>query len=148
VKERVTADYRKEKKAEQLLEKATAAVTGASALQDIATKLQVAVTPITSQTFENANVAYIGPDATFIGTVFGTKTTGKILGPVKGDNAVYIYNISRFTDGPNGFDAAAYQSEIQNQLGQRLEYGSFDVLKQLRNVEDFRGKFDEKATLR
>lgn len=141
VKERVTADYRKEKKAEQLLEKATAAVTGATALQDIATKLQVAVTPITSQTFENANVAYIGPDATFIGTVFGTKTTGKILGPVKGDNAVYIYNISKFTDGPNGFDATAYQTEIQNQLGQRLEYGSFDVLKQLRNVEDFRYKF-------
>lgn len=141
VKDRVTADYRKEKKAEQLLEKVKTAMAGAGTLADIATKLQVAVTPVVGQTFENPNVAYIGPDNTFIGTVFGTKTTGKIVGPIKGDNAIYVANIIRFSDGPQVPDYAPYKAEIISQLAQRVEYGSFEVLKEMKNVKDNRYKF-------
>lgn len=140
-KERVTADYRKDKKAEQLMEKVKTAMAGAGTLQDIAAKLQVAVTPVVGQTFENANVAYIGPDNTFIGTIFGTKTTGKIVGPIKGDNAVYVANIIRFSDGPQVPDYAPYKAEIMSQLAQRVEYGSFEVLKEMKNVKDNRAKF-------
>lgn len=141
VKERVTVDYRKEKKAEQLMEKVKTAMTGAATVQDIATKLQVAVTPIVGQTLENGNIAYIGPDNTFIGTIFGTKTTGKIVGPIKGDNAVYVANIIRFTDGTSVPDYVPFKAEIQNQLSQRVEYGTFDVLKEMKNVKDNRYKF-------
>jgi peptidyl-prolyl cis-trans isomerase D len=141
VKERVTADYRKDKKAEQLIEKAKTAIAGAATVQDLATKLQVAVTPIVNQSFENPNIAYVGPDNTFIGSVFGTKTTGKIVGPFKGDNAVYVANIIRFSDGPQVPDYAPYKAEIQSQLSQRLEYGSFEVLKELKDVKDNRYKF-------
>jgi peptidyl-prolyl cis-trans isomerase D len=141
VKERLTADFRKEKKADQLMEKVKAEMAGATTLQDIATKLQVAVTPIVGQTMENSNIAYIGPDNTFIGTIFGTETIGKIIGPIKGDNAVYVANIIRFSDGPQVPEYTAYKEEIQNQLSQRMEYGSFDVLKQLKDVKDNRYKF-------
>jgi peptidyl-prolyl cis-trans isomerase D len=141
VKERLTADFRKEKKAEQLMEKVKAEMAGATTLQDIATKLQVAVTPIVGQTMENSNIAYIGPDNTFIGTIFGTETIGKIIGPIKGDNAVYVANIIRFSDGPQVPEYTAYKDEIQNQLSQRMEYGSLDVLKQLKDVKDNRYKF-------
>jgi peptidyl-prolyl cis-trans isomerase D len=141
VKERLTADFRKEKKADQLMEKVKAEMAGATTLQDIATKLQVAVTPIVGQTMENSNIAYIGPDNTFIGTIFGTETIGKIIGPIKGDNAVYMANIIRFSDGPQVPEYTAYKEEIQNQLSQRMEYGSFDVLKQLKDVKDNRYKF-------
>lgn len=141
VKERVAADYRKEKKADMLIEKAQAAMTGSNSVQDVATKLQVALTPVVGQTFENSNIPYVGPDNTFIGTVFGTKTTGKLVGPFKGDNAVYVCNIIRFSDGPQVPDYAPYKAEIQGQLSQRLEYGSFEVLKDLKNVKDSRYKF-------
>jgi peptidyl-prolyl cis-trans isomerase D len=141
VQERVTVDYRKEKKAEQLMEKAKTAMAGAATMQDVATKLQVAVTPIVEQKFENSNIPYVGPDNTFIGTVFGTKTTGKIVGPFKGDNAVYVCNIIRFSDGPQAPDYVPYKAELQSQLAQRMEYGSFEVLKELKNVKDNRFKF-------
>ncbi|MES2558676.1 MAG: SurA N-terminal domain-containing protein [Bacteroidota bacterium] len=141
VKDRVTADYRKDKKAEQLIEKVKTAMSGAGTLQDIATKLQVAVTPVVGQTFENPNVAYVGPDNTFIGTIFGTKTTGKIVGPIKGDNAIFVANIIRFSDGPQVPDYAPYKAEIISQLSQRVEYGSFEVLKEMKNVKDNRYKF-------
>lgn len=141
VKERLTADYRKEKKAEQLMETVKTQMAGATTIQDIATKLQVAVTPIVGQTFENANIAYIGPDNSFIGTIFGTSTTGKIVGPIKGDNAVYVANIIRFSDGPQVPEYNAYKDEIQNQLSQRMEYGTFEVLKEMKDVKDNRYKY-------
>jgi peptidyl-prolyl cis-trans isomerase D len=140
-KEQVTADYRKEKKAEQLIEKMKTAMAGAATVQDVANKLQAAVTPIVGQSFENSNIPYIGADNTFIGTVFGTKTTGKVIGPLKGDNAVYVCNIIRFSDGPQVPDYAPYKAELQSQLSQRMEYGSFEVLKELKNVKDNRYKF-------
>jgi len=141
VKELVKVDYLKEKKAEQLTEKVKTAMTGATTVQDIANKLQVAVTPIVGQTFENGNIAYIGPDNKFIGTIFGSKTIGKIVGPIKGDNAIYVANIIRFSEGPQVPDYAPYKSELQSQQSQRMEYGSFDVLKELKNVKDNRYKF-------
>jgi peptidyl-prolyl cis-trans isomerase D len=141
VKERLTADYRKEKKAEQLMEKVKNDMAGAATIQDVATKLQAAVTPIVGQTFENSSIAYIGPDNTFIGTIFGTNTLNKVIGPIKGDNAIYVANIFRFSDGPQVPEYSAYKAEIQNQLSQRMEYGTFEVLKEMKNVKDNRYKF-------
>jgi peptidyl-prolyl cis-trans isomerase D len=141
VKERVLADYRKEKKAEQLIEKAKTAMAGTTNLNDIATKLQVAVTPLAGQTFENANIAYIGPDNSFVGTLMGTKTTGKIAGPVKGDNAVYVYTVSKFNEAPATTDYTQYKSEAQQALSSRVEYASFETLKDLMKVKDNRFMF-------
>jgi peptidyl-prolyl cis-trans isomerase D len=140
-KPRLEADYRKDKKADQLYEKATTAMAGVKSIQDLATKLQLSVTPIVGQTFDNSNIAYIGPDMKMVGTLFGTKTIGKMFGPVKGDNAVYVYAINKFTEAPEMKDLTAYKTEVQNQLSQRVEYATFETLKELKKVEDFRYKF-------
>ncbi len=140
-KARIEADYRKEKKAEQLMEKAQVAVSGASDLQSIATKLQVSVSPLMGQTFENNNIAYVGPDNVMVGTLFGTKTQGKILGPVKGDNAVYIYMIKKVNEAPATTDYSIYKTEVQGQLANRVEYATFETLKELKNVKDNRYLF-------
>jgi peptidyl-prolyl cis-trans isomerase D len=142
VKEKVLADYRKERKAEMLVEKAQTAITANSAdINKLAADLQSFVVPTTTQTFEAANVAYIGVDNLFIGTLFGTKEKGKILGPVKGDNAVYIYVLNNITKGDNVTDYTDYKNEIRTQNAQRLEYGSFDLLKELYGTKDNRFRF-------
>jgi peptidyl-prolyl cis-trans isomerase D len=141
VKTRVEADYRKEKKAEMLIEKANAALAGATNIQAVATKLQLSVTPMPGQTFENANVPYLGPDNTMIGTLFGTKTTGKLTGPIKGDNGVYIFAINKINAAPAATDLTAYKTEALSQLTQRVEYATFEALKELKKVEDNRYRF-------
>ncbi len=140
-KDRVTADYRKDKKAEQLIEKSKVAMEGAANLQAVATKLQSTVVPVTAQNFENGNIAYVGPDNTFVGTLFGSKAGTKILGPLKGDNAVYVYAITKFNEPEAVTDYTAVKSELQMQLNQRFEYGSLDALKELFKVTDNRYKF-------
>lgn len=143
VKQRVETDYRKEKKAEMLLEKAAEAVKGATSIHDVAGKLQLAVTPIAGQTFENNNIAYVGPDNTMVGTLFGSvKAVNKLSAPVKGDNAVYVYVISKVNEAPADADVSSYKGEVQAQLAQRVEYGTFDALKDLKKVEDYRYRFN------
>jgi hypothetical protein len=125
-----------------LIEKAQTAITANSAdINKLAADLQSFVVPTTTQTFEAANVAYIGVDNLFIGTLFGTKEKGKILGPVKGDNAVYIYVLNNITEGDNVTDYTDYKNEIRTQNAQRLEYGSFDLLKELYGTKDNRFRF-------
>jgi len=141
VKEKVEAEYRKDKKAEMLIEKANAAITGSSKLQDVGTKLKIPVTPLAGQNFENTNIAYIGPDQTFVGTLMGTTATNKILGPVKGDNAVYVYSVTKINVAPKVDDINLYKNEIQQQLSQKAESNSFEVLKDLYKVKDNRFMF-------
>lgn len=142
VKNRVEVDYRKDKKAEQLIEKANTALTGAANIQAVAAKLQLSVTPLTAQSFDNNNIAYVGPDNAMVGTLFGTKATGKLSGPVKGDNAVYVYTINKVNPAPAITDLSTYKNEVQQQLSQRIEYGTFDALKDLKKVEDYRFRFN------
>jgi peptidyl-prolyl cis-trans isomerase D len=134
-------EYRKEKKAEQLIEKANTAMTGASDMQTISNKLQVPVTPTTGLTFENANIAYVGADNTFTGTLFGATVNGKISGPVKGDQAVYLFKLNKFNDAPAIADFSAFKIELLGNLSQRMEYGAMEVLKEINNVKDNRAKF-------
>jgi peptidyl-prolyl cis-trans isomerase D len=141
VKSRLEVEYRKEKKGEQLIEKANTAMAGASNIQDVANKLQLSVTPLAGQTFENNNIAYVGPYNLLVGTLFGTKTTGKLSGPVKGDNAVYIFAVNKVNEAPEMKDFTIYKNEAQAQLSQRIEYGTFDALKDLKKVEDNRYRF-------
>jgi peptidyl-prolyl cis-trans isomerase D len=139
-KDRVETDFRKEKKAEMLMEKATTAMAGSANLQDIAGKLKTPVTPVKSLTFESGNIPYIGPDNSFAGNVFGTATIGKILGPIKGDGGVYIYNKLK-TDCPKIENEKQIQTELQMGLSQKMESASFEALKDLRKVKDNRFMF-------
>ena len=140
-KDRVTNDYRKDKKAEQLTEKLKVAMEGATTLDALSRKLNQAVTPVASQTFENASVPYVGFDQSFTGTIAGTSALNKLIGPSKGDAAVYAFQISKITPAPETKDFSAQKNEILNSAQQKMEYGYFEVLKDIRNVKDNRYLF-------
>lgn len=143
-RERVLADYRKEKKLELLYAKAeTALKENASAtIEELAAKLETSATPVAYQTFESGNVAFVGIDNTFIGKLFGNPNVkDKITGPVKGDNAVYIYKLNSISEGENLSDYTSYKEELRVQKSQRLEFGILDVLKEMYDVKDNRYKF-------
>lgn len=143
VKERVEGDFRKEKKAEMLIEKANTAMTGVTKLQDLSTKLQTPVTPLTGQTFENSNIAYVGPDNTAVGAMLGTTSIAKITGPVKGDNGVYIFSVTKINAAPvmQPQEIKDAKTEYQATLSQRTESGAFDALKEIKHVKDNRFMF-------
>lgn len=140
-KDRVLADYRKDKKAEQLLEKMKTAMEGTTTLDAISRKLNQPVAPVAQLTFENASIPYVGFDPTFAGTVTGTTAVNKLSGPVKGDAAVYAFQITKVTPAPPAANYDAQKQEITNGLAQRFEYNYFELLKDIKNVKDQRHLF-------
>ncbi len=140
-KDRVTNDYRKDKKAEQLSEKLKLAMEGAGTLDALSKKMNQSITPIASQTFENGSIPYVGFDNSFAGTIAGTTGINKLYGPVKGDAAIYAYQVSKITPAPVMTDFNQQKAELNASLQQRVEYSYFEILKELKNVKDNRFLF-------
>ncbi len=140
-KDRVTNDYRKDKKSDQLFEKMKTTMEGATTLDALSHKMNQTVTPVASQTFENASIPYVGFDQSFAGTISGTTTLNKLLGPVKGDAGVYAFQITKINQAAPMKDFSAQKTELTNTFQQKLEYGYFEMLKELRNVKDNRFMF-------
>lgn len=140
-KERVRVDFIKDKKAEQLQEKLKTAMEGATSIEALSTKLNQSVTPVGGLTFDNASIPYVGLDNTFGGAVAGTTQVNKLMGPVKGDVAVYAYQINKVTPAPAITDYTQQKNELATAIQQRIEYGYFEILKELKNVKDNRFLF-------
>lgn len=140
-KTRVEADYIRDKKGEQLTAKMKEAIDGgATTLDAISKKLNLTVTPVGNQSFENTNIAYVGQDNSFVGAVLGS-APGKLQAPFKGDAGVYAFQVNKFTEPAPVKDYTQYKAELKQPASQRLEYGYMDALKDMRNVVDMRYKF-------
>jgi peptidyl-prolyl cis-trans isomerase D len=140
-RERVLTDYKKDKKAEQMSEKMTQAMASGASLESISKSLNQPVTPVPSLTFDNASIPYIGFDPIFAGTVAGTSETNKVKGPIKGDAAVYAYQVVKIVPPAPSQNYDAQKAEISNSLTQKIEYNYFEVLKEIKNVKDNRHLF-------
>jgi peptidyl-prolyl cis-trans isomerase D len=140
-KDRVTADYIKDKKGEQLTEKMKTSAEGATTLEAVSKKLNQPINPVPSFTFENPSVPYTGFDPTFGGVVAGTTALNKLVMPVKGDAGVYAFVTTKITNAPEIKDYTPLKNELANGLQSRLEYGYMDVLKEMKGVEDNRYRF-------
>jgi peptidyl-prolyl cis-trans isomerase D len=139
-RERVLADYRKDKKAEQLMEKMKTAMESNTTLDALSRNLNQALNPVPSQTFENSSVPMVGYDPSFVGTVMGTPA-GKLVGPVKGDGGVYAFQVTKSTPAPAQSDLNNFKTEISSAIQSRIEYSYLEVLKEVKNVKDYRYKF-------
>ena len=134
-------DYRKEKKAEQLLAKMKEAVDGgAITLDALSKKLNLSVTPVGSQNFENTGIAYVGQDNAFVGAVLGS-APNKFVSSFKGDGGIYAYQVNKFTEAPAITDYSSFKAELKQPLSQKVEYGYMETLKDIHNVTDLRYKF-------
>lgn len=140
-KARVQVDYIKEKKAEQLMAKMKEAVdAGASNLDALSKKLNLTITPIGSQTFENTGIAYIGQDNTFVGAVLGS-APNSFVSSFKGDGGIYAFQVNKINEAPAITDYSPYKAELKQPLSQKVEYGFMETLREIHNVTDFRYKF-------
>jgi hypothetical protein len=89
---------------------------GANSIEALSTKINQAVTPVGGLTFENASIPYVGVDNVFGGTVAGTSALNKLMGPVKGDVAVYAYQINKVTPAPAITDYSMQKNELSNRM--------------------------------
>jgi len=138
VKDQVTAEVRKAKKAEVIIDKMKNA--GTASIDDIAQKLNTTATDADNITLTNIYIPGIGNEAKLVGTVFGTKEN-KLTGPVRGENGVTIALVKSFRNAAEGGDPTTNQKSLADQLRSRSEYEVFNALKEKADIVDNRGRF-------
>jgi peptidyl-prolyl cis-trans isomerase D len=140
VKAQVTQDALKDKKAELITEKINAALAQTKDPVALATQLGTVANDAPNQTFENANIPYIGMDRVILGTAFGMKAN-VLSAPVKGDNGVYVILVTKVNDVKSPADMKVFKDELINPLKSRSEFEAFNALKEISDVKDNRFRF-------
>jgi peptidyl-prolyl cis-trans isomerase D len=134
VKEQVIAEVIKEKKAEKFISE-----LNGNSLDEIASKNNLSVESATDINMNASSIPGIGAERNLIGTIFGS-ANGVLSKPVKGKQGVYVFVVENIAEAPSADYSASKEQLARNYAG-RVEYEVFEALKEVKSVEDNRGKF-------
>ncbi|HNQ61086.1 MAG TPA: peptidylprolyl isomerase [Bacteroidia bacterium] len=138
VREQVTAEVRKNKKAEKMIEKIEAA--GATTIDALAQKMNTTTTDVEAINFQNPYVQGLGNEPKVVGTIFGMKQ-GTMSKPIQSESGVIVLYVKSISEPAAITDYSTNIKQIVDQRRSRSEYEVFNALKEKANVEDNRGKF-------
>ena len=138
VKDLITAEVRKQKKADMLVEKINSA--NASTVDALAQKLNSPAADADNITLSNPYLPGIGNEPKVVGAVFALKA-GQMSKPVKGDNAVIVFSIKEIKEAPPATDYTMQSKQLADQRRSRADYEVFNALKEKAGIADNRGKF-------
>ena len=119
VREQVTAEVRKEKKAAILAEKVNA--SGATTLAALAQKLNVSSTDADAVNFQNPYIQGLGNENKAVGTIFGMKA-GTMSKAIQGESGVIVLFVKSFTEPAVITDYSTNVKQLVDQRRSRSEY--------------------------
>jgi peptidyl-prolyl cis-trans isomerase D len=140
VNDQVTTEVIKNLKAKQLIEKMNGAMSGASSVDAVASKLGQPAASASNVNFGAPYIQNIGMEPALVGTVFTLKPN-QFSKPIKGETGVYAVQVESFTEAPPMKDFTQNKKQMMQQLGGRASYEVFNALKEKADVVDNRGKF-------
>ncbi len=140
IKDEIESGAKKEKKAEQLIEKMSASLKGVTNIDGAAAKLKVQAMLAENITFANPSIQGEGREPEVIGSAFTLKP-GALSKPLKGNSGVYVVVVESFTEPKPTKDYSENKIGILSNLKSRAEYELFNALKEKANIEDNRGRF-------
>ncbi len=138
VKEQLTAEARKDKKALMFIDQLTKA--GSSNIDAIASKVKQMVMPAENISFASPFLGNAGFEGAVVGNLMTLKP-GQISKPIKGNSGVYVIVVNNFNETtlPKEFKESANQ--IKQQLQGRAQYEVENALKEKADITDHRGRF-------
>ncbi len=139
VKDQVTAEARKDKKAEMLIEKLKKS-GNATNLDVIASSNKQTVVPAENISFATPFLGNAGMEANVVGHIMTLKPN-QVSEPLKGQNGVYVVMVTSFKDAVLPKDLSDTQKQLRQQVQSRAQYEVFNALREKANIDDRRGKF-------
>ena len=133
-----TMKLKQDKKAETFMKEFAAA--GASSIDALAAKLNLAPEKMDGLVFSSYSVAGLGKEDVMCGVASAIKpnTLSKAL---QGQNAVYVVNVTERKPSTNPYNKVV-QNGINASLSSRVDYEAFEAQKTLANIQDHKAKFD------
>jgi peptidyl-prolyl cis-trans isomerase D len=140
VSARVELAVIKEKKAEYLIEKANAALSGKTDLAAIASELESTVQNVASIDFNAFSIPGLGLEPAVIGTVT-TLDVDQISKAIAGNNAVFVVKVTSVDESNEEGDIAAEQTRLAQTLSNRANSQAFEAHRNSVEIVDKRSKF-------
>jgi peptidyl-prolyl cis-trans isomerase D len=132
---------KKQKKAEIIKKEFASTAVGASSIDAIANKLQLQVQSASNVKFTSYALPGMGQEPRVIAAALNIGVN-KLSAPIDGENGVYIINLDKQPVSENqGMNIDLAKSYIDRGFGAKVNYKSFDVLKELAKVKDYRTRF-------
>ncbi|MBL7923481.1 MAG: SurA N-terminal domain-containing protein [Bacteroidia bacterium] len=137
VKDQLTAEVRRDKKAALLMEKLK---KGGSNLEAIASANAQAVMSADNVSFASPMFPNSGMEPYVVGYLMAMKP-GQVSTPIKGLNGVYVAQVVSFADVKVPADLKEAQQQLRSQLQNRSQYESYNALREKAGIVDKRAKF-------
>ncbi len=136
----LTTKVRNQLKAEQIMKKLGASVTGPldAAAQKYGAQAQVV--PVTDATLASNSLQNVGYDPAAVGRIFGIKQ-GARSKPFAGENGVLVIEVTGQTPAPEIADYSQYRNQLQQNNGSRATYFLAQAIQEDADIEDLRYKF-------
>ena len=135
VRPMIETQVRLDKKAQILMDRASAAVKAGQDINSIATALNVQVDTLEGVAFGDYNLQQFGMEPKVLAAVAATKSG--VVGPVKGANGVYVVQVDSKVAAESNTNA---MSRIEQGMNIKSRYVG-QVLRSMANIKDQRNKF-------
>ncbi len=129
----------KEKKQEMIAEEMAQLMTNGS-LEEVAGQMDLEILEATDITFNSRNLPGAGPEPGVIGTIFAGKETAT-LGPIKGNNGVFVVEVVRMDDVPAPEDLTQAKRPLRDAFRNRVPTQAFEAIRDNADIEDNRAMF-------
>jgi peptidyl-prolyl cis-trans isomerase D len=140
VKDQITLAVKKEKKAEQLIEKLNKELSGSTSIEAFASKTGKSVQSATDVTFSSYSVPGLGFEPAVIATATNI-ATNKVSAPIKGENGVFVLAVNSSTEEAQPTDPKMIGMRMASMYANRVNYEAFNILKKMADIKDERTKF-------
>lgn len=140
VKPMIESLVKRDKKAEQLIEKAKSATAKSNNPSDIASQFQTTVDTVANFNFGASNFFNYGPEQEVIGAVSAMKP-GQISKPLKGNMGVYVVYYDQYTPAAPIADYKMISMQMANMFAQRVTNETFNALQKSVKIKDYRVKY-------
>ncbi|MFM7016931.1 MAG: SurA N-terminal domain-containing protein [Bacteroidota bacterium] len=138
VKDQVTAEARKEKKAQMFIDQLSKA--GTSNIDAVAASAKQTVMTAESISFGSPFIGNAGFEGAVVGNIMTLKA-GQVSKPIKGNSGVYVVVVNNFNDPSLPADFKDSANQLKQQLQGRAQYEVENALKEKADITDHRGRF-------
>jgi len=135
VKARVEGEVKKEKKAQQLIEK----MSGKTDLNQLTTTVGATITEAKDISFDTYSIPGVGFEPAIAGAATALEIN-QVSKPVAGTSGVYVIKVSSVNPGSDQ-DLAADKQKLSASVGYRANIYAFEALREHAKIVDKRGKF-------
>ncbi len=138
VEEEIKLKVREQKKAEQIAKNMNENLSAANSMEDMATEMDLTIKRASNVNYNAVRIPGIGSEPKIAGAAAALEE-GKLSYPIKGENGVYIIEVTNITR--QDISPEIYKQRELQQMQRTAAYRAYEALKEAADIKDKRYRF-------